>query len=93
MIHDNILGTIGNTPVVRINRLAPANVTMYVKCEAFNPMSSVKDRLAIAMIEDAETRRTHLLQHLAEIDAGVEPAPHSHQPAPHRHEAAAEQPR
>ena len=56
MIHDSILGTIGNTPVVRINRLAPAGTTMYVKCEAFNPMSSVKDRLAIAMIEDAERR-------------------------------------
>src|SRR5262245_15888540 len=56
MIHDSILGTIGNTPVVRINRLAPAHVSMYVKCEAFNPMSSVKDRLAIAMIEDAERR-------------------------------------
>lgn len=56
MIHDSILGTIGNTPVVRINRLAPAHVTIYVKCEAFNPMSSVKDRLAIAMIEDAERR-------------------------------------
>ena len=58
MIHDSILGTIGNTPVVRINRLAPSHVTMYVKCEAFNPMSSVKDRLAIAMIEDAERRGT-----------------------------------
>ncbi|HWX23593.1 MAG TPA: cysteine synthase A [Vicinamibacteria bacterium] len=56
MIHDSILGTIGNTPVVRINRLAPRHVTVYVKCEAFNPMSSVKDRLAIAMIEDAERR-------------------------------------
>src|SRR5215510_9240102 len=56
MIHDSILGTIGNTPVVRINRLAPPNTTIYVKCEAFNPMSSVKDRLAIAMIEDAERR-------------------------------------
>jgi len=54
MIHDSILGTIGNTPVVRINRLAPQGVTMYVKCEAFNPLSSVKDRLAIAIIEDAE---------------------------------------
>ena len=58
MIHDSILGTIGNTPVVRINRLAPRNTTIYVKCEAFNPMSSVKDRLAIAMIEDAERRGT-----------------------------------
>ncbi len=54
MIHDSILGTIGNTPVVRINKLSPAGVTMYVKCEAFNPLSSVKDRLAIAIIEDAE---------------------------------------
>jgi cysteine synthase A len=56
MIYDSILGTIGRTPIVRINRLAPANVTMYVKCEYFNPMSSVKDRLAIAVIEDAERR-------------------------------------
>jgi cysteine synthase A len=54
MIHDSILGTIGKTPVVRIQRLAPKNVTMYVKCEFFNPLSSVKDRLAIAIIEDAE---------------------------------------
>ena len=58
MIHDDILGTIGNTPVVRINRLAPKGVTMYVKCEAFNPLSSVKDRLAIGIIEDAERRGT-----------------------------------
>jgi cysteine synthase len=56
MIHDSILQTIGRTPVVRINKLAPANVTMYVKCEFFNPLSSVKDRLAIAIIEDAERR-------------------------------------
>ena len=56
MIHESILGTIGNTPVVKINRLAPEGVTMYVKCEAFNPLSSVKDRLAIAIIEDAERR-------------------------------------
>jgi cysteine synthase A len=58
MIHDSILGTIGNTPIVRINKLAPKNVTMYVKCEFFNPLSSVKDRLAIAIIEDAEKRGT-----------------------------------
>ena len=58
MIHDSILGTIGNTPVVRINRIAPAHVEMYVKCEAFNPMSSVKDRLAFAIINDAEQRGT-----------------------------------
>lgn len=54
MIYDSILGTIGRTPVVRINRLAPRHVTIYVKCEFFNPASSVKDRLAIAIIEDAE---------------------------------------
>jgi cysteine synthase len=54
MIYNNILETIGRTPIVRINRLAPAGVTMYVKCEFFNPGASVKDRLAIAIIEDAE---------------------------------------
>jgi cysteine synthase A len=54
MIYNSILGTIGRTPIVRINRLAPKNVTLYVKCEFFNPASSVKDRLAIAIIEDAE---------------------------------------
>jgi cysteine synthase A len=54
MIYDSILGTIGRTPIVRLQRLAPKNVTMYVKCEFFNPASSVKDRLAIAIIEDAE---------------------------------------
>jgi cysteine synthase len=58
MMYDSILGTIGNTPVVRINHLAPAGRTMYVKCEAFNPLSSVKDRLAIGIIEDAERRGT-----------------------------------
>src|SRR5690348_1719738 len=58
MIYDNILRTIGKTPIVRIQRLAPRQVTMYVKCEFFNPMSSVKDRLAIAIIEDAEARGT-----------------------------------
>src|SRR6201986_4359702 len=54
MIYDNILGTIGRTPIVKIQRLAPKNVTMYVKCEFFNPGASVKDRLALAIIEDAE---------------------------------------
>jgi cysteine synthase A len=54
MIYDSILHTIGRTPVVRVNRIAPAHVTMYVKCEYFNPLSSVKDRLAIAIIEDGE---------------------------------------
>ncbi len=56
MIHNDILSTIGNTPVVRINRLSPDHVDMYVKIEAFNPMASVKDRLAIAIIDDAEAR-------------------------------------
>ena len=56
MIHDSILGTIGNTPIVRINKLAPAHVRMYVKLEAFNPMASVKDRLALGIILDAEAR-------------------------------------
>jgi cysteine synthase A len=58
MIYDDILGTIGKTPIVRINRLAPSHVTMYVKCEFFNPLASVKDRLAIGIIEDAERRGT-----------------------------------
>ncbi|MBT8058709.1 MAG: cysteine synthase A [Gammaproteobacteria bacterium] len=56
MIHDTILETIGNTPVVRINRLAPEGVEMFVKIEAFNPMGSVKDRLALGIILDAEKR-------------------------------------
>jgi len=58
MIYESILGTIGRTPVVRLQRLAPAGVTVYVKCEYFNPGSSVKDRLAIGIIEDAEARGT-----------------------------------
>src|SRR6202043_848614 len=58
MIYDSILGTIGKTPVVRIQRLAPKHVTMYVKCEFFNPLASVKDRLALGIIEDAERRGT-----------------------------------
>lgn len=56
MIYNNILETIGFTPVVRLNRIAPAHVDMYVKVEAFNPMASVKDRLAHAIIMDAEKR-------------------------------------
>ncbi len=51
---DSILGTVGNTPVVRINRLAPAGVNLYAKIEAFNPLGSVKDRLALGVIEAAE---------------------------------------
>jgi cysteine synthase A len=56
MIYDNILATIGNTPVVRLNRIAPKHVEMYVKVESFNPGGSVKDRLAFAIINDAERR-------------------------------------
>lgn len=56
MIHKSILETIGNTPVIKINRLAPDHVTMYVKAEFFNPLASVKDRLAFAIINDAEKR-------------------------------------
>ena len=51
---DSILGTVGNTPVVRINKLAPDHVNLYVKIEAFNPLGSVKDRLALGVIEAAE---------------------------------------
>lgn len=54
----NILETIGNTPVVRINKLAPPDVNLFVKVEAFNPLGSVKDRLALGVIEDAERRGT-----------------------------------
>jgi cysteine synthase A len=56
MIHDSIVSTIGNTPIVRLNRLAPKGIHLFVKLEAFNPMGSVKDRLAWAIIHDAETR-------------------------------------
>jgi cysteine synthase A len=51
---DSILGTVGNTPVVKVNRLAPPGVNLYVKVEAFNPLGSVKDRLALGVIEAAE---------------------------------------
>jgi cysteine synthase A len=56
MIYNNILETIGDTPVIKIQKLAPAGVEMYVKAEAFNPMGSVKDRLALGVILDAEKR-------------------------------------
>ena len=58
MIYNNILETIGNTPVVRLNRMAPPHVEVYVKVESFNPMASVKDRLAYAIISDAERKGT-----------------------------------
>ena len=55
-IHDSILDTIGRTPVIRLQRMAPANVRLFAKAESFNPGGSVKDRLAIAIILDAEAR-------------------------------------
>jgi cysteine synthase A len=58
MIYNNILETIGDTPVVRLNRMGPDHVEMYVKVESFNPMASVKDRLAFAIINDAEQKGT-----------------------------------
>lgn len=56
MIYENIVETIGRTPIVRLNRLAPKHVKIYVKIESFNPAGSVKDRLALAIILDAEQR-------------------------------------
>jgi len=56
MIYNNILETIGSTPVIKIQKLAPAGIDLFVKVEAFNPMGSVKDRLAIGIILDAEKR-------------------------------------
>jgi cysteine synthase A len=58
MIYESILDTIGNTPVVKLHRIPPKHVTIYVKIEAFNPLGSVKDRLALAIIDDAERRGT-----------------------------------
>ena len=58
MIYESILDTIGDTPVVKLHRVAPDNVEIYVKVEAFNPAGSVKDRLAFAIIDDAERRGT-----------------------------------
>ncbi len=52
--HENILGTIGNTPIVKLNKIGPQHVNLYVKIESFNPMGSVKDRLALSVIENAE---------------------------------------
>ena len=53
-LYDNVLDTIGNTPCIRINHLAPDHVQIYVKAESFNPAGSVKDRLAVSIIEEAE---------------------------------------
>jgi cysteine synthase A len=56
MIYDSILDTIGNTPVIRLHRTGPSHVDLYVKVESFNPLASVKDRLAYAIVLDAERR-------------------------------------
>jgi cysteine synthase A/O-ureido-L-serine/cysteine synthase len=55
-LYDSILDTIGRTPIVKLHRLAPAHVTMYVKVESFNPGGSVKDRLALSVVLDAEAK-------------------------------------
>jgi len=54
MIYNNIIETIGNTPIVKVNKMGSEDHNIFVKCEAFNPLASVKDRLAIAIINDAE---------------------------------------
>jgi cysteine synthase A len=56
MIYNSILDTIGNTPIVRLNRIAPDGIEMFVKVESFNPLASVKDRLAFAIVNDAEKK-------------------------------------
>ena len=56
MIYDSILDTIGETPIIRLNRIAPDGIEMFVKVESFNPLASVKDRLAFAIVNDAEKR-------------------------------------
>ena len=56
MIYDSILDTIGDTPIIRLNRIAPDGIEMFVKVESFNPLASVKDRLAFAIVNDAEKR-------------------------------------
>lgn len=58
MIYDNILQTIGNTPIVRLNKMGPKHVELYVKVESFNPLGSVKDRLAIGIMADAIAKGT-----------------------------------
>jgi cysteine synthase A len=56
LLYDSVLDTIGDTPCIRINRLAPDHVQIYAKAEAFNPLASVKDRLAVSIIEEAERK-------------------------------------
>lgn len=57
-LYDSIIDTVGETPCIRVNNLAPDGVEMYVKAEFFNPAGSVKDRLALNIIEDAERKGT-----------------------------------
>ena len=52
--YGSVLDTIGNTPVIKVNNISPEGVNVYVKAEFFNPASSVKDRLAVSIIEEAE---------------------------------------
>ena len=65
---DSVVNTVGNTPMIRINRLVPADhATVFAKCEFFNPLHSVKDRIGMAMVEDAEksgklTKETHIIE-------------------------------
>ena len=59
VLYDSVLDTVGNTPVFKLKRLGPSHVSMYVKAEYFNPASSIKDRLAVSIIEEAE-RSGHL---------------------------------
>jgi cysteine synthase A len=66
--YDDVIKTVGNTPMIRINRLIPeGHATVFAKCEFFNPLKSVKDRIGMAMIEDAErsgklTKSTHIIE-------------------------------
>ena len=78
MKFDSILGTVGNTPVVRINKLGPKGINLFVKNEAFNPLGSVKDRLALGIIEAALRGSPHRRSvHLAETIAGDTSAGHA----------------
>lgn len=54
MKYDSILDTVGRTPIVKLEKLAPKHVSLFAKIESFNPMGSIKDRLALAVIEHAE---------------------------------------
>jgi cysteine synthase len=57
-LFDSVVETVGDTPCIRVNKLAPAHATVYVKAEFFNPAGSVKDRLALSIIETAERNGT-----------------------------------